>query len=82
MTKNDRSIGTCNSSNQGNQAKKPSRLPGNQDETRAIMKMTTSVPRQDKIKESFKDENNNEIKEYISTYHDGNCKENLLVLEK
>ena len=44
--------------------------------------MTKSVPRQDKIKESFKDKDDNKIQEYIDTYHDCDCKENLLVLEK
>lgn len=46
------------------------------------MRMTASVPRQDKIKERFKDEEGNDIKEYINAYKEGNCKENLLVLEK
>ena len=46
------------------------------------MRMTKSAPRHDTIKESFKDEDENKIKEYIDTYNDGDHTENLLVLEK
>ena len=44
--------------------------------------MTASVPRQDKIKQTFKDKEGNKIKEYINRYHESDRKENLLALKK
>ncbi len=82
MAKKDRRKGNHSNKNQNRQAKKASQPSDNQVQTRTIMRMTTSVPRQDKIKEPFKDKEVNEIKEYIDTYSKGNHKENLPVLEK
>ena len=46
------------------------------------MRMTASVPRQDKIKETFKDEEGNDIKEYIYTFRDGDPAKFLVEFEK
>ena len=81
MMMNDKSTGMHDSSNLGKQAKNPSLLSSNQVQTRAIMRMTMSDTRQDKIKKSFKDKDDNKIQEYIDTYHNDDRKENLLVLE-
>ena len=82
MAKNNKSKGNRSGNNQSRQAKKASQPSDNQVQTRAIMRTTASVARQDKIKESFKDKEGNKIKEYINTYYEGKCKENLQVLEK
>ena len=82
MTRNDKSRSNRNGNGQNKQVKNASRPSDNQVQTRAIMRMTASVPRQDKIKETFKDKEGNDIKEYIDMYKEGDHKENLLVLEK
>ncbi len=82
MTRNDRSKSKRNSNDQDKQLRNSSRPSESQVQTRAIMRMTASIPRQEKIKETFKDEEGNDIKEYIDTYKEGDRKENLLVLEK
>ncbi len=82
MTRNDRSKSKRNGNDQDKQLRNSSRPSESQVQTRAIMRMTASIPRQEKIKETFKDEEGNDIKEYIDTYKEGDRKENLFVLEK
>ena len=77
-----KSRGNRNGNGQNKQVKNASRPSDNQVQPRAITRMTTLIPRQDKIKETFKDEEGNDTKEYIDMYKEGDCKENLLVLEK
>ncbi len=82
MTRNNKSKSNCNGDGQDKQVRNASRQSDSQVQTRAIVRMTASIPRQDKIKETFKDREDNNIKEYIDTYKEGDRKENLLVLKK
>ena len=74
--RSNRSEDNRSSNGQNKQVKNVSRLTDNQVQTRAIMRMTPSVPRQDKIKEMFKNKEGNIIKEYINMYKEGDLKEN------
>ena len=76
--KSEKNQNNCQGGGQGKQAKKPNRPVTVQVQTRVILKMNASNPNENKIKESFKDDNGNEIKELIHTYKDGDRKENLL----
>ncbi len=65
MTRNNKSRSNHNGKGQDKQVKNASQPSDSQVKTRMIMRMTALIPRQDKIKETFKDKEGNDIKEYV-----------------
>ena len=74
MTKSENNQNNGQARGQGKPAKKTNRPATSQIQTRAILKMNALNPSENKIKESFKDDDNKEIKELIHTYRDGERK--------
>lgn len=78
MSKQDKSM----NNHKIRKSDKPNQTSNTQSATRAILKIKAAKPSGNKIKVSFKNEDEDVIKEEVYTYEDSKQKEILLILKK